>query len=60
MKIYSVYNLLGQKVSTLVSGKQKAGFYRVEWDAGAYASGLYFYKLSSGGYTKVRKLLLIK
>jgi hypothetical protein len=56
----SIYNILGQKVATLVSGKQKAGVHRVEWDASEYASGLYFYMLSAGGYTKVRKLLLIR
>jgi len=56
----SIYNILGQKVAVLVSEKQPAGFYRVEWDAGEYASGLYFCKLSSSRYSIVRKLLLIK
>jgi hypothetical protein len=56
----SIYNILGQKVATLVSEKQAAGYHRVEWDASEYASGLYFCKLKAGGYTKVRKLLLIR
>ena len=56
----SIYNILGQRVATLLSKRQPAGFHQVEWDAHGYASGLYFCKLSVGSYTKVRKLLFIK
>ncbi|MCP4414150.1 MAG: T9SS type A sorting domain-containing protein, partial [Gammaproteobacteria bacterium] len=35
----SIYNLLGQKVATLVSKKQPAGSHKVEWDATGFASG---------------------
>jgi len=35
-----IYNILGQKVATLVSKKQPAGSYKVEWDAGVLASGV--------------------
>ena len=56
----SVYNILGQKVATLVSGKQSAGLYTIEWDASEFASGVYLYKLSVGEKNQVKKMLLIK
>ena len=64
----SIFDILGQKVATLVSGKQPAGKYQVEWDASVnlgpregLASGFYLCRLStSSGYTATRKLLLIK
>ncbi len=48
----SIYNTLGQKVATLISEKQQAGSYRVEWDASKAASGVYLYRLSVGFLTK--------
>jgi hypothetical protein len=57
----SVYNLLGQKVATLVNEKQNAGSHQVEWDASDFASGIYFYRLlTDGGFVQTRKLMLIK
>jgi len=64
----SIYNILGQKVATLVSGKQKAGFHSVEWNASDFSSGVYYYQLlvddpsaSSGQvYREVKKMILIK
>ncbi len=42
-----IYNIVGQLVETLVIGEQAAGYHQVRWDAGAVASGVYFYRLSS-------------
>ncbi len=56
----SISNILGQKVAKLVSKKQVAGTYKVEWDASPFASGMYFIRFESGRYVKVRKCLLIK
>jgi hypothetical protein len=57
----SIYNLLGQKVATLVSEKQSAGKYEVHWDASGLSSGVYFYRLSTGqGFTQTRKLVLMR
>ena len=56
----SIFNILGQKVATLVSRKQKAGFYEVEWDAGGFASGVYYYRLQAGEYVATKKLVLLK
>jgi len=57
----SIYNLLGQKVATLVSTKQHAGKYDVEWDATGFASGVYLYRLETDkGFTQTKKLILMK
>ena len=57
----SVYNLIGQKVATLVSDKQNAGSHQVEWDASGFASGIYFYQLQTDrGFVQTRKLMFIK
>lgn len=57
----SIYNLLGQKVATLVNKKQAAGSYTVEWDATGFASGVYLMRIKTNyGFTKTRKLVLLK
>jgi len=56
----SVYNLLGQKVVTLVSENQPPGQYKVEWRAGNMASGIYYYKLSAGEYVEMKKMILLQ
>ena len=44
----SIYNMLGQKVMTLVNKRQNAGTYQVEWDATNFASGMYYYRIEVG------------
>ncbi len=57
----SIYNLLGQKVAILVFQKQPAGSYRVEWNAGDFASGVYLYRLQTdAGFVQSRKLVVLK
>ncbi len=41
----SIYNILGQKVTTLISKKPQAGYYKVEWNTSGISSGVYFYRL---------------
>ncbi len=56
-----VYNVLGQEVSTLVSDKLTPGNYRYTWDASGFASGIYYYRLSTNkGFVHTRKLVLMK
>jgi hypothetical protein len=55
-----VYNLTGQKVATLVNGIQTAGRHVVTWDASEAASGIYFYKLSAGDHTSMKRMALLK
>jgi len=57
----SIYNVMGQKVAELVSEKQPAGSYNVEWDAKEFASGVYFYRLTTDrGFIQTRKLVVLK
>jgi len=55
-----IYDVLGREVATLVNQQLKPGTYEVEWDAGNYPSGVYFYKLKAGDFTDTRKMILIK
>jgi len=56
----AVYNVLGQKVATLVNEKLSAGSYKYQFDASNLSSGIYFYKLQSDDYSQVRKMMLLK
>ncbi|MFN0158118.1 MAG: T9SS type A sorting domain-containing protein [Bacteroidota bacterium] len=55
-----VYDLLGREVMTLVDGEMEAGAHSVQLDGRKMASGLYFYKLTAGKYTAVKKMVLTK
>jgi photosystem II stability/assembly factor-like uncharacterized protein len=55
-----MYDLLGKEVTTLVNEKLKPGEYEFTWDASQYPSGVYFYKLISGDFSEIKKMILIK
>ncbi len=55
-----LYNLLGEKISTLLNQNLKPGKYEVDWNAAAHPSGVYFYTLSYGKLTDTKKMMLIK
>lgn len=56
----TVYNMLGSKVATLVSGNKPAGQYTVSFDGSSLASGIYIYRLEAGSFISTRKLVLMK
>jgi hypothetical protein len=55
-----VYNVLGQKVATLVDGPMEAGNHVVEVDGSSMSSGLYFYKISANNFSDTKKMVLLK
>lgn len=55
-----VFNVLGQKLETLVAGRLPGGYHELEWNASGRASGIYFYRLTVGDYTSTRKMMLMK
>ena len=55
-----VFNQLGQEVAVLVNKVMNAGSYSVDFDASKLSSGVYFYKLTTGGFTQTKKMLFIK
>jgi hypothetical protein len=63
----SIYNLLGQKVVTLVNEQKQAGSHQVDWDASGFASGVYYYRIEvvdparrTGEFIEVKKMVLIR
>jgi hypothetical protein len=56
----SIFNLLGQKVATLVSSNMKAGSYEINFNASQLSSGVYFYSIEAGDFKAVRKMMLMK
>lgn len=58
--VLTVYNVIGQEVTTLVNGEQEAGYWSAKWDANNVASGVYLYRLQAGDFVASKKLLLLK
>ena len=56
----TIFNILGEKIATLISASQPVGTYQVTWDASELPSGVYFYRLQSGNFVQTRRMLLIK
>jgi alkaline phosphatase D len=56
----SIYNLVGQKVTTLVNKKKNAGYHQIEWDASNFASGIYYYQIQAGEFQDVKKMILLR
>jgi hypothetical protein len=54
------YNIMGQKVTTLVDGSQEAGSQTIVWDASNLPSGTYFVRMETKNQMLTRKLLLVK
>ncbi|UCF64118.1 MAG: agmatine deiminase family protein [bacterium] len=56
----TIYNALGEKITTLHRGVLNAGFHQLQWDAQETGSGVYFYEISTGGFRKIKKIMLVK
>jgi hypothetical protein len=60
-----VYNVIGEKVTTLVDARLEAGLHSVEWNSTSesgihVASGIYFYRLNAGDHIETKKMILLK
>jgi hypothetical protein len=55
-----VYDMLGKEVATLVNENLSPGKYKVEFDGSGLTSGVYFYKLTAGEFTDVKRMMLVK
>src|SRR5690606_13668894 len=56
----SIYNSIGEKVETVTNQFFEAGYHQLEWKADKYSSGVYFYRIESGSFSSVKKMMLIK
>jgi len=55
-----IFNVMGQKVATLVDGQLEAGEHIVQWDGNESASGVYFYRLQADDFVDTKKMILLK
>ncbi|MGH7494427.1 MAG: T9SS type A sorting domain-containing protein [bacterium] len=63
--VLTIYNVRGQKVTTLINQRQNAGFYTTRWnginDSGELvSSGIYLYRLKSGDFVQTKRMVLLK
>lgn len=56
----SVYDILGREVRTLVNSNLKPGIYESDFNASDLPSGMYFYKLVSGNFSAIKKMIIVK
>jgi hypothetical protein len=55
-----VYNAIGEGLITLVSEVKHAGNYKVTFDAGNLASGIYYYRINAGEFNSIKKMILLR
>ena len=55
-----VYDMLGREVAALINETKNAGNYSIDFNASKLSSGIYFYKLTSGDFSGIKKMVLIK
>jgi hypothetical protein len=55
-----IFDVLGNELTTLINEEKFAGNYSVKFNASAFSSGVYFYRMESGSYIQTKKLILIK
>ena len=55
-----IYDLLGEEMAVLSSGRYDAGRHNVTWDAGAFPAGIYLAHLQADGIAQTRKMILLK
>jgi hypothetical protein len=58
--IIKVYDVLGNEVATLVNEQKSPGEYEVEFDASNLSSGIYFYRLNTGSFSSIKKMIYLK
>ncbi|MCU0372436.1 MAG: T9SS type A sorting domain-containing protein [Ignavibacteria bacterium] len=55
-----LFDILGNKIKTLVNKNQESGIYEILFDAGSLSSGIYFYRITAEGYTETKKMIYMK
>ncbi len=53
-----IFNIVGQKIETLLNRELQAGTHQIKWDAANLPSGLYFYTVTTNFYSETRRLAL--
>lgn len=55
-----IYSSLGEEVDILLNKKLKSGVYEMKWDASAFPSGIYFYKLETENFIQTKRMIIIR
>jgi hypothetical protein len=55
-----VFDILGREIETLVNQKLQPGIYEFDWNASAYPSGVYLYRMTAGEYIQTKKMILTR
>ncbi|MDP4117550.1 MAG: T9SS type A sorting domain-containing protein, partial [Bacteroidota bacterium] len=55
-----IFDMLGRKTATIVNEEKPAGNYEINLNGNNLSSGVYFYKLTSGSFTQIKKMQLLK
>ncbi|MCU0371846.1 MAG: T9SS type A sorting domain-containing protein [Ignavibacteria bacterium] len=55
-----IYDITGREIQTLVNEVKQAGYYSLDFNGSALASGVYFYRLQCGSFISVKKMVLVK
>ncbi len=56
----TVFDIVGNKVAVLSDGNRNPGHHEVKWEAGSFASGIYFYKIEAGSFVETKRMVLVK
>lgn len=55
-----VFDVVGREVSMLADGEYNAGYYSLSFDASQLSSGIYFYRMTAGGFCAVKRMVVLK
>jgi hypothetical protein len=55
-----IYDILGSEIAILTQSVQQAGSHEIEFDASSLSSGVYFYRLYAGSFSKTKKFMVLK
>ena len=56
----AIYDAIGRQVETLINSTLSPGRYSMDWNAGKFPSGVYFYRINAGQFTEIKKMMLVK
>ncbi|MFZ1290685.1 MAG: cellulase family glycosylhydrolase [Melioribacteraceae bacterium] len=56
----NIFDMLGRKIKTLVNQIQQPGIYKINFNGSDLSSGVYFYRIQSGKYSDIKKMMLLK
>jgi photosystem II stability/assembly factor-like uncharacterized protein len=56
----TIFNILGQRVATLINNEIEAGFHHIQFDGSGLASGVYLYRLTAGEFSETRRLIFLR